>query len=287
MLAIVAIYIGSLIGYNVLDPPPRHFEFSEPAVTGETAVIIRLRDVAAAENNLMVDVLVHPGADLQAEAGEPAPTFTVRLSSWTESGKLIYVHDDLVGNESSATLVAVGDPDTYPLDHYSTDTIGVQLSVGTGSEQRRIDAPVVVAGNVNGWNVVGEMGTLGASEGQLQTVLFSMERTRGALAVDIGILLVLLALPATALFVSIEMLRNRRKFQPPFITWFAAMLFAVVPLRGLLPGNPPAGAWIDLAIVVWVLTALAAAMVLFIAAWWKQTKAEPGILNPHEKLDKE
>jgi hypothetical protein len=143
---------------------------------------------------------------------------------------LIYVHDDLVGNESSATLVAVGDPDKYPLDTYTTDTVGVQLSVGTGADRRSIDAPVVVAGNVNGWNIVGDKGSLGTSDGELRTVLFSMERARGALAVDIGILLVLLALPATA---------------------------------------------------------LAAAMVLFIAAWWKQTSTEPGILNPREKLDKE
>lgn len=286
VLVIVAIYIASLVGYNALDPPPRHFEFSESSVTGETAVIIRLRDVAAAENNLVVDVLVHPGDDLRTETADGATDLTVRLSSWTESGKLIYVHDDLVGNESEASLVAVGDPDTYPFDSYSTDDIGVALFAGEGPAQRRIPAPVVVSGSVNGWNVDGEVGTVGAPGDELQSVRFQMQRTRGALAVDVGILLVLLALPATALFVAIEMLRNRRKFQPPFITWFAAMLFAVVPLRGLLPGNPPAGAWIDLAIVIWVLTALASAMVIFVAAWWRQTRSEAGIETPPRKLDR-
>jgi len=34
-------------------------------------------------------------------------------------------------------------------------------------------------------------------------------------------------------------------------TWYAAMLFAVVPLRNALPGSPAFGSWIDLTIVLW------------------------------------
>lgn len=49
---------------------------------------------------------------------------------------------------------------------------------------------------------------------------------------------------------------GRRKFLPPFATWYAANRFAIVPLRNILPGSPPPGAWIDQAIVQWVLTAL-------------------------------
>jgi hypothetical protein len=82
-----------------------------------------------------------------------------------------------------------------------------------------------------------------------------------------GFCLVLLALPAMAVFVSIELLLGRKTFQPAFSTWFAAMLFAVVPIRNVLPGNPPAGSWVDEAIVVWVLIALTAAMVTYVVAW--------------------
>ena len=34
------------------------------------------------------------------------------------------------------------------------------------------------------------------------------------------------------------------------------MLFAVIPIRNFLPGAPPPGAWIDQALVLWVLIAL-------------------------------
>jgi hypothetical protein len=71
------------------------------------------------------------------------------------------------------------------------------------------------------------------------------------------------------LFVAIQMLTKRRPFLPPFSTWYAAMLFAVVPLRNILPGTPPPGAWIDQAVVIWVLIGLATALILYIIAWYR------------------
>lgn len=268
--AVVAVYVGSLIGYGLLESPPHHFQFSEPSVTGQTVVIIRLRQMNPAENRLTVDVLVHPGRQLQSGEPEALDTMTIRLSSWTNAGELIYVHNDVTGNDTTIPLVAVGDPDDWPFDSFTTDVIGVQAFLGSRPAQRPIPAGVVVAGNINGWDTRVEQAGIEAPPAPEQTVRLTMERTRAALAFDLGILLVLLALPAAALFVAIETVLGRRKFLPPLTTWFAAMLFAVVPLRNLLPGAPPAGAWIDLAVVLWVLIALAGAMVLYVVAWWRQ-----------------
>ncbi|WP_234904339.1 DUF4436 family protein [Mycolicibacterium frederiksbergense] len=271
VVIVAVVYVASLIGYSVLEQPPAQFRFPEAATSGETAVIVRLSQVDTSANRLVIDVLVHPGTQLQAE---PPDQYVIRLSSWTDSGELIYLHDDLVGNELTTSLVAVGDPDEWPFDSYVTDTIGMQLFAGTGDDQRPIAAPIVVGGSVNGWVIDSRLGTVGSPGATAPAVAFELERTREALVLIAGILLVLLALPAAALFVAIETVLDRRKLQPPFITWFAAMLFAVVPLRNVLPGAPPAGAWIDLAVVVWVLVALAAAMVLYIIAWWRQTRPE-------------
>ncbi|MDA4109645.1 membrane protein [Mycobacterium holsaticum DSM 44478] len=265
VVAVLAVYVGSLFGYALLEPEHRHFEFSEPSVTGETVVIIRLRQMDAIQNRLAVDVLVHPGPELRENEPED---FTVRLSSWTSSGELIYVHGGLSVSETATQLVAVGDPDDWPFDRFTTDTIGVQAFLGP--DQRPVPAGVVAAGQINGWDFRTEKGTIDSGPDPVPTVRFTMERTRSALAFDLGVLLVLLALPAAALFVAIETVLGRRKFLPPLTTWFAAMLFAVVPLRNLLPGAPPAGAWIDLAVVLWVLVALALAMVLYVVAWFRQ-----------------
>ncbi|MCK0175337.1 MULTISPECIES: DUF4436 family protein [Mycobacteriaceae] len=274
VVAILAVYVASLVGYRLLEQPPQAFEFAEASVDDQSAVVIRLRQVDVSENRLTVDVLLRPGTAILANGPEAVRDPVVRLSSWTESGRLIYVHDDLAGNESTTSLVAVGDPDDWPVDSYTTDVIGVEASVAEGDGRLALPAPVVVGGSVNGWHIEARMGEISAPWGPVQTVQFTLQRTRGAHAMDIGILLVLLTLPATALFVAIEMLLNRRKFQPPFITWFAAMLFAVVPLRTILPGAPPPGAWIDLAVILWVLIALAGAMVVFVIAWWRQTRLD-------------
>ncbi len=99
--------------------------------------------------------------------------------------------------------------------------------------------------------------------------IITLHRAKGPLIFDLGICLVLISLPVLALWVAIPMALGRTSFIPPFITWYGAMLFAVVPLRNILPGSPPFGSWIDQAIVLWVLIALVTAMTLFLFAWWR------------------
>jgi purine-cytosine permease-like protein len=58
-------------------------------------------------------------------------------------------------------------------------------------------------------------------------------------------------------------------------TWYAAMLFAVMPLRNALPDAPPIGSWIDVTITLWVIVALVNAMLIYIVCWWRHLKPEP------------
>ena len=158
-------------------------------------------------------------------------------------------------------MLASGSADRWPFDRYTTKTISAEVFVGTGESRRFVPARIEVSGSLYGWDVRADRST---SSGEAvvpdddATIYFCAHADRQALI--IGICLVLITLPALALFVAIEMLTGKRKFQPPFGTWFAAMLFAVVPLRSVLPGSPPPGSWIDEAVVLWVLIALAVAM---------------------------
>ena len=104
----------------------------------------------------------------------------------------------------------------------------------------------------------------------LEDVRITLHRAKGPLIFDLGIILVLIALPALALWVAIPVALGRTSFLPPMTTWYGAMLFAIVPLRNILPGSPPSGSWIDQAIVLWVLIALVAALALFLIGWWRQ-----------------
>jgi hypothetical protein len=68
-------------------------------------------------------------------------------------------------------------------------------------------------------------------------------------------------------YVAIQTFRHPESFQSPFTTRYAAMLFAVGPLRNALLGSPAFGSWVDLTIVLGVLVALVVSMLLFLTAW--------------------
>ena len=57
-------------------------------------------------------------------------------------------------------------------------------------------------------------------------------------------------------------------------TWYAAMLFAVMPLRNALPDSPPFGGWIDVTMVLWVIVALVISMTLYISCWWRHLRPD-------------
>ncbi|MGZ5363226.1 MAG: DUF4436 family protein [Mycobacterium sp.] len=271
--AVIALYLASVLGYRAGVDTYRDFSFTEASPEAETSVIIRLRQFDTLQNSMSVDVLVHPGRELLSKDPQSVDELAIRLSSWTTSGELIYLHAD-VAPDTATTLIAVGDPDNWPFDSYNTDIIGVEVFSGIGAQRQAVPAGIIVAGHINGWNIGGEPGTIDSPPAPQQTLRLTLERSTAALSFDIGLILVLLALPAAALFVAIQTLAGRQTFLPPVMTWFAAVLFAVIPLRNLLPGAPPAGAWIDQLVVLWVLLAVAAAMVMYVAAWWRSRHSD-------------
>ncbi len=144
--------------------------------------------------------------------------------------------------------------------------------MGTGENRQYKPGRVEVTGSLEGWDIATTRVARSKDDpDRPDNVIIILHLAKGPLVFDLGICLVLITLPTLALFVAIQMLTGRRQFLPPFSTWYAAMLFAVVPLRNILPGSPPAGSWIDQAVVICVLIALATALVLYIAAWYRHS----------------
>lgn len=97
----------------------------------------------------------------------------------------------------------------------------------------------------------------------------TVRRSLGTIIIGLSLIVVLIALPLLGLFVAINVYRRRRKLEPAFASWIAAMLFATIPIRNFLPGAPPPGSWIDIPVVLWVIIALIAALVFWAAGWWQ------------------
>ncbi|BBY63679.1 DUF4436 domain-containing protein [Mycolicibacterium helvum] len=269
---ILAIYIGAVAGYFWIDSSAHTLEPHNLDTADATVVLLELTAIHPIDNRVDVEVVVIPQKGfLEPEFGALTTDMDVRLCPCTEFGELSYPAGK-VPKVVKTSLLATGDADRWPFDTYATKTISADVVVGSGDTRRYVPARVEVSGSLYGWDIRSDRaGAASHSGGVTDNATITFSRSRGPLALIFGICLVLLMLPAMALYAAIEMLRGRKKFQPPFSTWFAAMLFAVVPIRNVLPGDPPPGSWIDEALVVWVLIALVAAIMIYLVAWARRS----------------
>lgn len=168
------------------------------------------------------------------------------------------------------SLAVAGDVADWPFDQYHSGPIAAELL--SGSSYTPVATIVTLVNRLLGWEVRVSPGNDTSDIGPYRVEL---HRSPSTVLAGVAILGVLIALAGLALFVAVETVWDRRKFQPPMTTWYAAMLFAVMPLRNALPEAPPFGSWIDVTIVMWVIVVLAISMVLYISCWWLHLRPEP------------
>ena len=277
LMVIVSVYVLSLLGVHQLQEAEAPLPPLDLSQGGGDATIVQLRleELKPTANRLTVNVLVYPGISSYDNRFDVLATdVAVRLYPTSDLGDLHYPKGKAPA-QLSTTVEAHGDVGNWPFDTYSTEPISADAFVGSGENIKKVPARVEVTGELDGWDVsvnrVHDPAALPTQRGSDNgNVVITLKRAKGPLIFDLGICLVLIALPTLALLVAIPMVLGRRKFLPPFATWYAANLFAIVPLRNILPGAPPPGSWIDQAIVQWVLIGLVTAMSLYILAWVRQ-----------------
>lgn len=277
LAAVIIVYVLSLFGVHFLQRSEGPLPPLDLSQGGGDATIVQLRleELKPVANRLSVEVLAYPGvAQYDNRFDVLANDVAVRLYPTSDLGDLQYPKGKAPA-QLSTTIEAHGDPGNWPFDSYQTEPIAADAFVGAGDNRKKVPARVEVTGALDGWEIsvnrVHDPSALPTSRATDNgNVVITLKRAKGPLIFDLGICLVLISLPTLALLVAIPMALGRRKFLPPFATWYAANLFAIVPLRNILPGAPPPGSWIDQAIVQWVLIALVTAMSLYIVAWIRQ-----------------
>jgi hypothetical protein len=268
----VIVYALSLFGVHLLSKSAGPLKPPDLNATNDTIVLVRLEKLDTVANRLTVRVLVIPEDSMFDKRLDVLKTDTaVRMDPPNDLGDLQYPAGKSPA-QVATTIEAHGDPNNWPFDSYSTDTTSAEVLVGQGDARQYIPARVEVTGALDGWDVsVQRVGEASQESERPDSVIITLHRAKGPLIFDLGICLVLFALPTLAFAVAIQIALGRRKFVPPFVTWFAAMLFAVIPIRNFLPGSPPPGAWIDQVLVIWVLMALVGAMGLYMVTWYRQS----------------
>lgn len=272
IVGVIVVYLMSLLGYHWLATTPGPLDPPDVNTADGTVVLVRFEQLHPVANRLDVKVLVIPQDSMIDQRLHVLNTDTsVRFFPQNDLGDLQYPVGKLPAMVAT-TIEAHGDPGDWPFDSYRTDTIQADVLVGDGENRQYRPGRVEVTGSLDGWDVFANRVVRNNGDpDRPDNIVITLRRAKGPLVFDLGICLVLITLPTLALFVAIQMLTGRRQFLPPFSTWYAAMLFAVVPLRNILPGTPPAGSWIDQSVVIWVLIALATALVLYIAAWYRHS----------------
>jgi hypothetical protein len=237
------------------------------APTGSgTTVTLNVVSIASTYNELVGDLVIKPGPGLVDPSTDALKQdLTVAVTSVTTPVRRTYSKGMLPG-VFPVPLTLARDVERWPFDSYYTGPITVTLFTGTAQLPERVN--VTFADRLAGWKV---MVVRVNNANPLSPYVVQLQRSASTMIFAIVILCIFVAIAAVGLFVAVQTARDPRRFQSPMTTWYAAMLFAVVPLRNALPGSPAFGSWIDLTIVLWVLVALVVSMLLYIAAWWRST----------------
>ncbi len=261
MIMSIVVYINSLAS--------QHISARSMINSDGTAVTLNVVGVSNDYRELVGDLIIQPGTALLDSATDGLnQDLTVAVTSATKPTRRTYSKGMLPG-VFPVPLTLARDAESWPFDSYDTGPITVELFTGPAQIPERVN--VTFVDGLTGWKVhvarVNNANRLAPYELQLQ-------RSASTMLFAIVILCIFVAIAALGLFVAVQTIRDPRRFHAAMTTWYAAMLFAVVPLRNALPGSPAFGSWIDLTIVLWVLVALVVSMLLYIAAWWRSTSKQ-------------
>jgi hypothetical protein len=89
-----------------------------------------------------------------------------------------------------------------------------------------------------------------------------------AFAILILFLQALLAVAAASLAIVVR--KRNLHVEGVMLTWLAALLFAIVPLRNAMPGAPPIGALVDVLIFFWAVTVITLSLVVVLITMYRQ-----------------
>jgi hypothetical protein len=268
----IAAYVGSIVLFVDSGSGHPNVVVRGPSAGDGTKMTIDVQEIQSDNSTLVANISVYPGPSLlDPLTHNLKDDLSIVLTSAVTASKRIWPKGTLP-DVFRVSLALVGEVADWPFDEYHSGPIVTELQSGNG--YTRVPATVTMVDRLLGWNIdvnhVSDTDPLSA---------YRVDLTRSLSTVGFGVVMlgVLIALAAFGLFVAVQTSRDKRKFQPPMTTWYAAMLFAVMPLRNALPDAPPFGSWIDITIVLWVIVVLVISMGLYISCWWRHLKPEPGI----------
>lgn len=249
-----------------------------PPKAGELSVAIEPVSFAPEKGSLTVSVTVVADKSRLDGSGGLVNPIGISMEPVLENGFTLVAKGALPGS-FQRTIQLRGNSETYPFDHYSAPLVIAAAENANGAWQ-----PLTVIGGftrdgMSGWNFKftpgqGQIAASDADAGQVFAATeqaldldVGMSRTVSTMAISTLAVLLMAVLAILALVGVRAVAYGRRKQEMTMTSWFAAMIFALLPLRLALPGAPPLGAWIDILVTFWVLIVLMVSLAWWIVIW--------------------
>ena len=164
-----------------------------------------------------------------------------------------------------------GDVNRYPFDKYSGDFTVLAETVDEQGTPHPIALTIGTDKAETGWYTEYRIDRGTGAEEKITIVDMRRERFIVSFAMLLVALMLLVAIMAAA--VGVLCVTNRRASDPGIVGWLVGLLFALPFVRRLLPGDPPVGCLLDVAVFSWALLICVIAMVLSMIAWIRQSRA--------------
>ena len=216
-------------------------------------------------------------AALDAQGGLVNPV-GISIEPVVENG-FILLAKGAVPTTIQRTVQLAGSVRNYPFDRFSSPVvIAAAQSVDNAWQPLQVQGGLTQA-LVSNWELQATADTANAADlaladdadagqvlaaGNSALVLdISLRRQTPNVGLSLALLALMAALAVLALLSVRAVADGRRKQEMTMTSWFAALIFAMLPIRLALPGAPPMGAWIDILVTFWVFIVLMVAL-----AWW-------------------
>ena len=271
------VFILLLLGVNLLywrsTQTPVQPNLNTP---DRVTVFVNPYGIIPVEETIKNRITVSPPESLQSDEGLTQPLTILLLNE----DKTLSFAKGTMSLSSDTTMIAYeASYEKYPLDEYVVPVAVMATTTDAAGVTTQLPVEIVVWGKFPGWRVMAttsedsmsaaELAAAGAPDDYDDIALADINVSRNGSTMSIVVLLLIsmIVLSVIALVVARSVSAQKRRIEATMASWFAALLFAMVPLRTNMPGAPPIGVWIDFLVFLWVLLTLMVALAVFVGSW--------------------
>lgn len=235
----------------------------------ELTARVSVRSLDPSTGDLVISVDARPSGSLARPDGLSV-TRPVHIEVVGPRGPTSY---DVPANGHLSPVVANigmnGSESSYPFDAYTAPLLVSVGAPAAGKNAGNVVPTLTFNGTFSGYTV------RAAPRPGLNSALLGLAITvrRASVTIAFAVLMLVLQglLAAAAAAATFMVWRQRWRAHTALLTWLAAMLFAIVPLREAMPGAPPIGAEIDILVFLWAVAIIVFSLVAVFIMWARRS----------------